>query len=175
MLLNNPMSLVTHETVAAYLASRLPLQPNEIVTLAEIEEHLKCGKANGSRKVISKLIPACGWEARAYTHEKRLVWGYRPLNQPVPLEGFNTARFRDHGWSKSIAAYLDAHPEIRAVTTSTLVMSRVACPDARMTHADAIIAGNVLRSLGWQKVRHYQGKRGSTVYVRPVAAVEAGA
>jgi putative DNA primase/helicase len=77
------------------------------------------------------------------------------------------ARFVEHPWTESIAKYLAMHLEIDAVTTSTLVASPIACPNARSTHADAIIAGNVLKGLGWAKVRHYQGKRGSTVYVRP--------
>ena len=80
------------------------------------------------------------------------------------------ARFVEHPWGETIAKYLAGHIEIDAVTTSTLVSNAVACPNARSTHADAIIAGNILKGLGWAKVRHYHGKRGSTVDVRPESA-----
>ena len=93
---------------------------------------------------------------------------------PVELSGREEqrARFVEHPWAESIARYLTAGQGITldAVTTSTLVTNAAACPNARSTHADAIIAGNVLKGLGWAKVRHYQGKRGSTVYTRPESA-----
>ena len=73
-------------------------------------------------------------------------------------------------WVETIRGYLEKHVEISAITSADLVAAPEACPKGRSTHADAIIAGTVLRALGWQRVRHYQGRRGSTVYVRPTAA-----
>jgi hypothetical protein len=171
MLLNKHVSIVTREKMGEYLASRLPLKPNEVVTIPEIIEHFECDDSPDSRNVLKRLIFSHDWDARVYDHEGRKILAYRPIGEPLTPEA-NKAKFEDHPWRKSIRAFLEEHPEVKAVTTAMIVANRTACPDAQGTHADAIIAGNVVRLLGWEKRRHHDGKRGTTVYVRPVAAGE---
>jgi hypothetical protein len=166
-----------HYDIGEYLRERaITLELDEIVTVEEVAVgvNLPISRAmlKHVRKIIERVRPR--WVKYRFECVPGLVIGYRPVEpfQAPVSTPVKPAKFATHPWNASISNYLQEHREIEATTTSSLITSGIACPDAGCTRADAIVAGNVLRSLGWQKVRHYQGKRGSTVYVRPVAATE---